>query len=594
MAEVRYADLHKVLGGFTVTSIGTVDGPPSGDGWQQVAKMPQAKLPAGAGQYAVIVSGKVSQIATGPPAPASHVTTGLLQVCLGTTFGTLHPDFCIGIPAAETLQPTQSFGFQFLLVISTALPDALFGSSWNNDSGSEFAVFARMFANGTTLDWGGSFVVEDVSFLWWDMARIPAGEQFVEDWVSPTPFGGQFDPTQQEFLRTANVIGGVDQVWAVWHQSHYLTPGPNIAAPLIQAGPAPSGSGIETVTAAGGSPLYGMHRGTQVYGTRFGEQQHGGMFVHQVTNGTTRFALYAGVPTGIVVGGSVPRRFRMFGVRVDRLTDLLWRTQKLDQEQGVSLLGNWQATYQAVERPAPDPPHVTEPILVACGECRSGQSGTSGYLPAIYDTAAGIWYVEGAALIADTSRREGVSQTVYARDVFTASTPALQLRTAFVGDITTPTTVGRVQGFSFLCFHPVRDPEDQPTSIGTPPPPLIVNPGTQAPSPAALNVPPVPWNTDYTQRGDREKASLQGITRYRRTWPLFTKPERVFGLQWGPLGEVDAYVLRDWLQANPAWRFTPNDGAPIAVLNLERPELVPHSHRTYTVGMTVAELVYTA
>jgi len=593
MAEIRYAGLWKSPEAIRVTTIGTQPGPPGGDGWAMLASLPVDALPAGSGQYAVIVSGRIGDVLLTGGQPI----TGVMQVCLGTVGGTRHPRFRVSVPLAIPLGWRDGIPFQFMLLISSTIADTLFGSSIDPAT-TQLAVWGRVSTNGEPQTYYAEFTVADLSWLWFDLARIPSGHWQADEVDSDVVLGTN-PPTNHTRIASA-AAGGDGETWLhfanVWYE-----PRIHLAqAPYFRFGVTPDGTNDAFLTRVGNVDIATAPAGLPAKVGRFGLNQfpaqsvlqevpqcsHGGFWVHENTTATTKPAYYGHGPTTIV------HRYRWLGIRIDTLPDVRWRYEAGPLPAGVRITDDWSSQYVTVERPAAG--ILTDPIVMV--------HQTGRFLGA---QSYGTWVTEagnGKTLAfgdrdcfprADQQRGEAVSAWTIGRRQFQVASPAMQWRTHLVGSPGSTAALKETCDLTLVQFHPVRDPENLTDPPGSLPPPIIVVPGKQAADAASLPAPPALPNANPQERGLESRGSIRGATGYRRTWPLGAKVLRMFSVTWGPLDLTLARQVFDFLRANPAWRYTPPRGAAIAVLSTSPPELAPADHRNATVSVEVVVLAFT-
>ena len=109
----------------------------------------------------------------------------------------------------------------------------------------------------------------------------------------------------------------------------------------------------------------------------------------------------------------------------------------------------------------------------------------------------------------------------------------------------------------------------------------------------ALPEPPTQPNANHIEVGENVRPQIRGATGYRRSWPVGSRPLRKLPLSWGPLPEAEAAALFEFLRDNPIWRYAPPRSADHSVMSTSRPVMTPASHRSFTVSIDVAILVWT-
>lgn len=683
MAETRYADLHLSPPSLRVQTVGTVQGPPLGDGWSLVTNLPAEKMPAGAGEYAVVVSGKIGDLLVSGSAPSS----GVMQLCLGTTQNLRLPHMRVSQSLTIPMGAQEGVPFQFLLVVSAADPDPVLGASFAPAAGSnELVLWGRTYLNGDPQTYYAEFTVADVSWLWFDLARIPSSDvHFTEEAV-----GAILTKERFKLRGLSPVIGATDETWLhfgnVWYEPRqHLAKAPRFRMGLVPEGAAPISPSctVSLVGGAGGArarftaspgtfldPFWRVGSGVSVSGSALGTQGAGGnnspfeiaqrVFARSgdgswielegvgagafVVEGPRVFTLepwhvetmlgnstwgvnrkpatsllpevpqvqqgafwawtntssvtqvgYDAWEDATTTAGAIMRRWRHLAVRIDQLPDVRHDTRMGPNAGGVRLIDNWEGTFLTVERPAPDPGVLVEPIVMVHQVAKvAGQVGAYGSrVTEIGGTFDGEAITETLLPLADAAKGEAVSSIALGRRIFQTLSPSMQWRAHLVGSDSSPPTVQQVFDFQFVAFHPVREPRNVSTPPGPPLAPIILSPGKQGPSPESLPVPPTEPNANPPEAGENVRPQIRGATGYRRSWPIGSKPLRRLTVTWGPLPESEAGAMFEFLRDNPTWRYTPPRSAAQSAMNTSSPVMTPASHRSFTVSVDVVILVWT-
>jgi hypothetical protein len=589
VTEIRYCRLWPSPPLQHVQTVGTGQGPTlslQGDNWTQLAALPQSVM-AGTSQYVIRVQGKIGNRTY----VGSGGQRGMMQVCLGTVGGTKHPSFVANVTITEALSATNGIPFEFLVFITSTLPDDLFGSSLN-PSTTQLCLWARTFTNGDTQTYAVEFDVADVNWLWWDVGSIPAGHWAAEEFttglgVNPAPPAG--------FTKLGAAFGAPGQTWLSFCNVLYQSVTYQAPAPVFRFGVTPDGTYGAFVVKTGNAGRWGM--------SRFPFGVSTSLLQPPLTSQGT-FFVHAGLQQVGYDSATLPphgpptvRRYRHFTVRVDTLPDFRSRTEAGPFEMGqtIGFPLTWWTYDLVIERPAPSPGILTRCVVLAQATI-SEANQLAGYGLRVFegnDPEAG--FGEFACFSEhDALRNEAVSSMAAGFRTFQTTSPAMQFRVAAPGD-NTVAPPGPQHGFDFcfVMFHPVRDPESVTTPPGSLPSPLLLVPGKQSPDAGSLSLPPFPPNANPLERGNLERHQIRGATGYTRGWPMGAKALRVFTVSWGPLAEADAETLYDFLVANPAWRYVAPRSAALAVLGLNQPELQPSSHRTFAITQDVAVLVWT-
>ena len=592
MTEIRYAELHASPPLQTVQTVGTAAGPSGGDNWTQLASLPASKM-AGTSQYAVLVTGKIGRVQLAGTGAAK----GMIQLCLGTTAGTRLPEFRVNIPVDQApLLNAQLSGlsFQFLLFVTTAIPDSVLGSSFN-PAGSQLCLWGRTYTNGDAQTYAVSFVVADVHWLWFDIGRIPSGHFAMTSAVGTNPFPTTV-PTSWQSMGAA--FGGAGQQWLHFANVWYETLGYQALSPRFAFGISADGTAGNRVVKVGNSGRWGRNRTPFVAGsTETAMVQIGCLWSHTNAGATTTYGYHVWEPAPAT---SVGKRWRHLAIRIDPLTDVRVRQQAGPDALAQTIsVPTWPNQFLTIERPAVG--LLTEPIVLCHGTVHHNP-------PPLFNPQAAFGcrvFSEtpndplaigdlGCFPQSDASRGEAASSIAFGRRTFQTLSPAMQWRASFPGDdVFASAVLQNVYDFGFVAFHPVRDPENVTTGPGSPLPPLLLVPGKQSPDPGSLSPPPHAPNGDVLERGELERKQIKGGTGYTRSWPMGAKALRVMTINFGPLAETPAEAVFDFLIATPAWRYTPPRSAALAVLTISRPVMTPASHRTFSISVDVAVLVWT-
>jgi hypothetical protein len=193
----------------------SIPGGPGGDGWQIVARLPRASLPAGTGRFVIMCNGTVGQIAVTGGTPVN----GYLQVCLGHASGWKSTVYEQRVSVLEQLGNLDGLAFQFLMVQSLApsVIDPEFGATFDNNSGDEWCIWGRTFFNGDPQTYAVQFDVGNVSWLWLDSDRIPAADLLCE--VRTTPLNLTTTPAAVHV--NLNAPGSAGQRWLHFYNVTY-------------------------------------------------------------------------------------------------------------------------------------------------------------------------------------------------------------------------------------------------------------------------------------------------------------------------------------------------------------------------------------
>lgn len=583
---VVYGDLVEQRGGSLVDTWGSQPGPVGGDGWTLVTTLPQAALPAGTTRLVVFVNGKVGNIAR---QGAGTPRAGILQVCLGLASGAKSPLHMQIVPVLEALGPLDGLLFQFCLMqsASPSISDPFFGSTWNNDSGDELAIWARGFWNGDVPTYTAAFEVSDITWLWFDTDTIPGTEQLCEHFFPSPPHA--LTTTNTPIHLASNTPGASGQKWLHFHCLTYRPLSPTSNAPLFQFGYHDGTSFHEQV---GTNGRWGQQRCIEVP-TQEGQLSQGCFWYQDHPSGT----VHPGVrgqdrnpttPTQVL-------RHCYFGLRLDSLSDVLVRTE-IDVPNATSSL--FQVTpafphvYVPLERPATG--LVSAPSVFVHGIVQTDGLAQTYDSVLLTNTGRTLDPITMGSLT-NGPRGEGVSSMAFSRYGLSASVDDVQYRAMWVGMLNAPPRSLRVRDITIVQTTLVAEADPVPTGPPVPGNPMVLVPGRESADPAGL--PAVPFAPDAAMNEEvtaTSRGRIAGATGYERTWPLFGRVRRQFGLRWSALTEGDARALFAFLRANPAFRFTPPaELSAIAMLQAARPELIQVSAGIFAVQSPCVELIWT-
>lgn len=574
MTEIRYGDMAYSPDG-SCNGMGSIPGP-TGEGWQVVALMPLgATVPQGAGQYAVIVNGKI----TGVNVAGAGLLAGRMEVCLGIYgAGTRLAHLTTRISALNAYPTWHGALFQFVLIVSSATSDPTLGTSLNLHT-QRLCLFARTWRGGDPSTYLVTFGVDDISWLWWDLGRIPAGDQFVYRHSSTSD---HFGASEAAPLTRASGTFPTDGNWLIF-QNYRYQPDSVFSQPRVKAGYA----GSFSLTRLGNEHRWG-HNYSPVNATPIYPIQHHGWFcVDGLTTGNT-------VTNDFFDAGSPGIRtwlftWSMVAIRLNSLWGS-W-TQSFGQRAvGIPETLPWWTVYsQALERPGGIV--VTEPLVLA--HCHPEPQNFTGYRMQVTENLnPNIAFGEGKHQRVGLAWRETVSQMAIGKRQFQIASPTMQWHAHVLGQ--SDARPEGVWGYTnqVIQFHPVKDPEN----IWIPPPTIpdttYVTPGRQAVVAGLLTPPSAPNANPLQRRQGPVRAEIEAL--YRRSWLVGGAPERIWSLTWGPMPIAEALAVRDFLVANATWMYrAPKATSPIPVLNLNRPQMTKVDHRVGMVSVEVVELYYT-
>jgi hypothetical protein len=594
MAEIRYGNLALGPALARVQGMGSTAGPPGGDGWTQIGLMPLDHVPAGSGSFALLVSGRMGDLSVA----GSGVTRGQMQVCLGTAGGQLFEVTCQRVSLQIGPDVYGGVPFQFAVVVHATAPHEVLGTSWNPTT-TRLALYARSTLNGDPQTYAAEFSVVAVSWLWFDLDRIPStNRRFARSSYAPgTTFLQGPNPPSIPYFETTS-LGPVGSTWLClsnwWYEPRLDTAGSSNPPPRMDCGIAWGGSPATNMAPkVGGSQPWGwrwigpagLPDGCQVH--------HGAFFVAEVEHADDR--LYSRIweaNIANVAQRTQIRRWTGLAVRIDDLPDFRYRSDAGPFNAGRRVNSDWANYSIPVERPAEG--IITEPIVLAQQVPQLVNPHDAYGLIVTENRNASTGFGDGNCFMRGSRYQpQAVSCWVAGRRVFQSLSAALQWHVHAVGSPTSP--LGPITFFDshFVAFHPVRDPENLTTPPAAYPAPIVLTPGFQSAAPGSLPLPPHPPNANPLQRSVDTREQILGPTGYRRTWPIGSTPVRQFSLTWGPMPVAHAKAVFDFLAANAVWRYQPPRGVASSVLCMSRPNLSPVDHRVATVEVEVAVLVWT-
>lgn len=593
MTEVRYGDLVVETGVATVTSIGSQPGPAGGDGWTRIATLPHGQLPSGsATRLALIVNGKIGGISTS----GTGQRFGIVQVCLGDTGGLKSPYYRQQLCVTEALPNVEAVPFQFMVLFSASpsISDPLWGATWNNSSGNEFCLWARTYRNGDPATYACSFLVGDVSWLWWDTNAIPSTDQLCDQYSPATPTALTTTPTLL-WMGSNSPGSAADQKWLHFFNVVYQPRVRNCLAPSFQLGHGDAGGAGSFVAkiGTGAARTWGMARMTGEIGGTEQTYLHHGAFWYQVQPTSVWLPAVKASDRPALAGNTVVHRVRYFGVRLDSLADVLVRVESsvANSTGNLTTPPNWLDVWIALERQRTGV--STLPMVLCHGIPQV--TGRRAYGAALRtDTGRQLAFPQLLEQTDDQNWNEATGRMAFSRSGFSPNLPDIQYRAHFVGGLSaaTPTSY-EVRDLTILQVYPVKEPDVIPNVPPTPTGPVLLVPGRESADPSSLSDPPIAPNAATDEGMSALGTEIEGGTGYSRTWPLFAKVRRGFALLWDPIKHSDTLTLTAFLQSNPVFRITPpRESAKVAVAQIEKAAVEP-SGINFRVSVRVAELIWT-
>jgi hypothetical protein len=595
MPALKYGGLVEQSGNTTVTGLGVSPGPQGGDGWQIVAILPAAELPTGASRFAIYVTGKIHNlqniVSTALP------TRGVLQVALGFDTGNVSPvqQFVLPLRTQAGALEGIPFGFSMVQFAAPAVSDPFFGATFNPAGGSQFCIWARVYTNGDPLTYNYSFDISDLTWLWWDTGRIPAGDVLVEHYNPTTPVA--LTTTPALLYSNLNAPGLATESWLHFHSADYAPPvglRGTMQAPILQFGYTTDGTLAGFVAKVGTNGRWAQSHGdvninsanpsstprSAMWGWWYGVQPSGTF--RPALRGVERFGLGGSSATRL-------HRYTYVGIRLDNLLDLLVRTDT----EVVGATANRYSTpaegsaYVPLERPATG--IVSQPCVMATGLVTT---------TARHDYECELWTnrrnLRGTTshVVARAQIAEGCPAMAFAARGLSASAPDVQYRVRFTGGLNAAPFSLPARDISIVQFNFVRDADPDPNGPGTPGAPVVITIGREAAA-VTTDLPYAPDSAVDEEFVEPERQAIRGATGYVRTWPMFIVARRRWTLTWGALPEAQARTLHDFLRANSTFRWAPPREGNVIVTTTDDPDLTQLSAQAYSVSVAVVELIWT-
>lgn len=561
-----------------VQSIGQQPGPGGGDSWQQLSMLPTANLTAGH-RYAFLVRGKLGGVQRFGTLPAAGSVNGVLQVCLGDTSGLRHPEFVVELSVQEVIDADEGEPFAFLLMLTAATADPLWGSSWAGTS--DLALFGRVFWNGDAPTYGATFLVSEVVWTWTDLDAV-AGT----DWAttqSTTPVALSAPTSWQNVAQAAATTGSAGQQWL-----HFATVqvdySAGTGAPRFQFGYCTGGSfaGFAArVGVAGPAHMVGVSVSEQHQAPAANRRRRKTVLAWWVD--TNPGATYLPAVRSISGNGAQTcRRFSVFSLRLDDL-DLVAYAESSNELGLIDYVTN-SAGPKYVPQEVAAPNGTVKPWVLLGATSRvsktvlymdSSPKGLLGSESVGTHVAAG----DRHQCIADTTHESGppLAAVQYRHRVLQLLGPgALDL-----------------DELKALVVFPVKDPTNTTTGPGTPGAATAIVPGKEGLDASSLSAPPLQPNVQQVESNVDARQRLKGDSGYVRTWGVMIGTRRVFRLEWSPVSRANRDALLAFLRANVALRVTPLHESAIAAAITTQPTATQVSAQTFAVEVEVAELIYT-
>jgi len=602
MPAARWADIVEQGAGTTITTIGTQAGPPGGDGWVIVARLPASGMPIGSRKWGVIVQAHVHNLTV---SNGTALPRALLQLSLGKTGGFRSSTHTWSYPVWQSLGALSAVPVQFMFVQTALSADPSFGAATTlSSSADELCIWGRFFANGDVINNRQmSASVSELTWLWWDLTTVPAGDQLVEQyWPASLPLTSSNSP----LWMTTNQPGVDGEKWLHFMGVNYRPPGRDFLvqrqAPSFQLGMEILGTPAFLDAKVGSNGRWGLSRGFDMTQTAFSwnpiMQQVGWWYGTNPVSASASYrpgirgndrASLTGTSRTLLLG------VKYLGIRVQSLADVLDRTeQEVLAVTGNRYGGNSDVfpegqTYLSLERPATG--LVSAPAVLTHGIVQT--TGT-------HDYCAEIWTNAGNALrscIVHAQTRanelEGVSVIAAARYGLSPTSGAIQYRARWTGGLNVSNSRRDVRDAQILQVNLVKDADPDPTLPATATY-LVLTPGRESASAASLNPLPIAPNADASEDAQVQDERIVGATGYVRSWPLFATVRRQWVLTWSNLNGANSSTLYDFLRDNVAFRWrAPRESTDIAVVQTDAPQLEQVSGHVYALSVRIVQLIWT-
>lgn len=579
-----YGDQRREPSSIVVDTVGTQTGPPGGDAWSMVARLPRELLQSNR-HYAFFVTCKVGNFQWSGTTPV-HAQ---VQLCLGDTFGVKHIDFLtqISLNQGVAMGSREALPVHFLVIFSASpiIPDRLWGAVWSNRY--DLCLWGRVHRVGDPATYTASFEVFDLVWTWFDLDAIPSSDQLAALYQPASPVAIGAAPSWTDLWFGGNTPGLPGEKWLHLCSVYYdVLPG---TVPTWQPGVCTSlaFSSFAARLAKNGTHFGFTKRGSST--AAHDHYQHGGFWVEDQPNNVFVHALRARDAAVGAGGASRLRRFAVLSIRLDDLPDV--QTQQSDVESALSddLALTFQSRYYPME--VQHPARVSNPWIWVCGALELTTA-----LRLAYD-----WWVDtdlgklpwiAQAFTSVVGPHEGAPCVGFGSNGIGPNAQDVQYRFRMLGVQATVTHLD-VRDITVLQWWPVKDPSYLPAVD-----PLIagqieVVPGREALGVASLPDPPFTPNAELVEGGVHERPSIRGVTGYRRSWNAFVRPRGTYQFRWGPLSKADAETMLAWLAANLTFRATPTRGSlsPFAILS--QPAITPIDQLQWMVTVDAALLVFT-
>lgn len=562
-----------------VTSIGAQHGPGGGDGWQQVSTLGTGLLQASR-HYSFLVRGKIGNVQRFGVLPAAGAVQGTLQVCLGDSSGLRHPEFLVEMSVQEVIDADAGEPFAFLVQLTAATADALWGSSWANTA--DLALFARVYWNGDAPTYGASFDVSEVVWIWSDLDAVPGTDSAVTQTTTPVTLGPGVSWTN--VYQRPSTVGSAGQQWLHFAVVQVDFAG-GVGSPRFQFGYCTGGSFAGYVGRVGVSGPVLEPAGISVAelhaAPAASRRRRKTMLAWWVD--TNPGATYLPCVRSINGDGlQTCRRFDVLSLRLDDL-DLVDYAESANEIGMIDYVAN-SAGALYVPQEAPAPSGTVKPWVLVGATSRAHKT-----VIWLDSNPFGVLETEAVA----THRNAGDRHQCVNDCTHDSGPPAqvVQYRHRVMQALG-PGALD-LDELKTLVIYPVKDSNGTTTGPSTPGAATAIVPGKEGLDAGSLPSPPLQPDVQQRETNVDQRERLVGSTGYVRTWGVMVGTRTVYSLTWQPVSVADRDALIDFLRDSTAFQVTPLHGEAIAAVQVSSPSWSQVSAQTFSVQVDVAELIYT-
>jgi hypothetical protein len=575
----------------TVSTMGYQPGPIGGDGWSVVSTVPSARLSSSSHQFAFIVTGRLCNVQRVGTVPTA--ATGKMQIALADSAGTKSPTHLFEANVNDALPGDNGLPFSFLVTCGGGISDPTWGTAWPGSV--DLQLIGRTFWNQDAMTYAVQFDILDLVWSWVDVAAIPSGDVKVTQTLNADPavyVPSGISSTNETWLHFWNVGYAAGRTATTGVQ---CIPAFRVGYRTSPAVPVTFVTKVGNLIQTGGFALIpgrlGLGGGAPgPAGVAVEPQRTLGSFWVGVTDGNPMFMCADSTVQQAGATSHVLKRFATVSIRLDNLPGVRMYAQPAPY--GTSLFScDFASRYTSsqflpVEVPGGD--LTSEPWSLVTGIPLS----TWGYSVWI-DTSNGPhpWEPIGRDITLDPLA--AVPSLSWGAHAIAAGAGPYRFLMRFVtepGPVLSPPT--QVQDIYAVTFFPVRDPDNSNPSIPDVGAAVAIVPGTEGLDASSLSVPPYSPDAEMDEPSTGPRVRLEGPTGYVRTWSVFLGPRRYFPLTWTGLTTAQRDTLLAFLRVNANFAITPNRDAKTAVGQVDLPSYNQLSGQTWSVSVTVAELVY--